>query len=156
MKNRNVVLLVLAICGLSVSAFARSWDSVAVYWRDVKTVVQINEGKANVWPGSRLHAMMDALGAELEMDFVNKAETVVIRCGRNANAATCTFRFVAGSGVMSEPRRIAAEVSLDELAQAGFRGTAADFAPIDFLNSNGDQFAVEIQDGFLKFRTSKR
>ncbi|MBX3018919.1 MAG: hypothetical protein KF767_13615 [Bdellovibrionaceae bacterium] len=156
MKIRKLMLVVLAMTACGANAFARPWDSVGVYWREAKTVVQINEGNANVWPGSRLHALMDAIGADANWDFVNATETVVIRCGRNTTAATCTFRFVSGVGVSSEPRQITAMVPLTELASAGFNAKVAEFAPVEFLNSNGDRFAAEISAGELRIRASKR
>lgn len=145
----------LAVVGLAVAAQAAKWDSVGVFWQTEKTVVAINERGANVWPGSRLHVLMDAVGAGETWDFTNAAETVVIRCARDANAAICTFRFVPGPGVGSSPRQIAADLALTELRAAGWPARD-ELTAQEFRNSNGDRFTAEIADGTLRFRASKR
>ena len=117
-----------ALLGLLSPAYA--WDSVAVFHRPDKVVVQINEHGAN----SRLQNWLNQLQAGNDFYYLSSDQSVKLDCGRNESNATCTFRFLPSAKVLIGTKDVRTE----------FNSPLANPAKYEFKNSNGDQFIIAV------------
>lgn len=135
-------MFALLFAGLS--AFAAT-DSVAVFQRPEKIVVQINESGAN----SRLQKFLSAWTAGADLLWESLAKDIHINCGRNASAATCVIRLIPSQNVAVE----------DTVAQTEYRFEGAP-APQDseasFESSRGQKFSMAVTGGVLKIKADSR
>lgn len=140
-------LFIISTLLLSSSTFAAS-DSVAVFHRPEKVAVLVNERGEY----SRLQSLMTNLaGTDDKIHVINDSDTVVITCGRNTEAASCTFSFLQGKDVLIESRKMSASARLSELGLAG----SEDFET-SFESSMQDKFSITVKDGFIFFNSSKK
>lgn len=133
---------------LSTQAFAAS-DSVAVFHRPEKVAVLVNErGEA-----SRLQMLMDNLNAGKDLHVINEADSIMITCGRVINAASCTFSFLKGKGVLIEtsPRQLFATADLNDLGVE-----SSERFETTFESSMEDYLHILVADGKIHFTASKK
>lgn len=121
------------------TAFGAS-DSVAVFQRPEKIVVQINESGSN----SRLQKFMNAWGAGEQLFWQTASEDVRINCGRGDYGTTCMFRLIPSEIVRVEDTVASAELPLTEV-------NAGDIE-VGFESSRGQKFALTIADRILKIK----
>ena len=123
-------------------------DSVAVFHRPEKVAVLVNERGEY----SRLQALMSNLaGTDDRVHVINDSDTVVITCGRNSEAASCTFSFLQGKDVLIENRKMASTARLAELGL----DSSEDFET-SFESSMEDKFFITVRDGSIFFNSSKK
>ena len=140
-----VVTLVLT---LFTAVFAQaSLDSVGVFHRPEKVVVLINED----YRSSRLSQLMDALGLGDSARVISQDGSVKMDCGRNAQAATCTFRFFPSDLVNIGDKNVEALVSVQDL-----QISSAQNYDMTFESSMQDRFVVQISEGKMHFFANKR
>lgn len=124
-----------------------AWDSVAVFHRPEKVIVLINERGS--LGQSRLQNWMDLFSTEsstaASLQFLSNDEGIKFTCGRQVDAASCTFRFLPSKNVVISDRHVEAVLNKTELAQAGLPLKEVTDFDISFLNSNGDQFRLWIE-----------
>lgn len=125
--------LLVSLLATAASSHAAA-DSVAVFHRPDKVVVQVNEAGAV----SRLQTMLDAFGADKELLWKSPEGGLYLNCGRNERAATCIFRFTPSKQV-----GIRAKEALFVLPTGS---PAQDFHVI-FEGSRGDRFRFVSQAG---------
>ncbi|MBX3020580.1 MAG: hypothetical protein KF799_02795 [Bdellovibrionales bacterium] len=142
---KYIAILVTSMIAISTSA--SNWDSVAVFYRPEKVLVQINERGLN----SRLQSLMTAWNFDREMKLLSQDESFKIDCARNHEAATCILRFLPSPTVNLQPRQARAELSANELGLSDISDMK-----IDFLNSNGDHFHLVVEAGRISIHASKR
>lgn len=121
-------------------------DSVAVFHRPEKVAVLVNERG----PG-RLQALMDNLGAGESLHVINNTDTVMITCGRNIEAASCTFSFLEGKDVLIESRKMSALARLEDLEIE-----SSEAFETSFESSMEDKFAISVNEGVIHFSASKK
>lgn len=138
----------LFLVSILLSSSSPAWDSVAVFHRPKKVIVLINEKGRT----SRLQQLMDLIGTGTEAYVRNSSESVRFVCKRNAQAASCTFRFLPDEENIIEPKKVQTTRSLEEMGLTGLNGRFA----IEFLNSNGDFFMLKIEDSKVWLSGSKR
>lgn len=131
---------------LALPAFAAQ-DSVGVFHSPAKVVVQVNEAGAV----SRLQRWMDWAGAANELELLSSDQSLRIRCARNADAATCTFRFLPSAKVSTAGRAVRADFSLADL---GLSPRAA--FGVDFESSRADRFFFASDGAAISFVGTKR
>ena len=161
MKKHIVLSLLGLVFSVSASAQVQDWDSVAVFYRPEKTVVQINERGDD---GSRLKQFMnlfeneniDNSGSTTDIVFESKDKNMRIDCGRNKEAATCMMRFLPSERILLQDKTVMAVFALNDLDLPYFSESRARDFRISFKNSNGDQFAISYEAGYLRFDGRKR
>lgn len=144
---RTLCLIVLGSCLPLLSEARPLWDSVAVFHRPERVVIQVNEEGAV----SRLQAFMNLAGPAKDFVRFSADESIKVDCGRNSEAASCILRFLPSAQVKIVQREVRAEVTLQELQFDESAGYAA-----DFLNSNGDYLHLRIESGHLQIHAGKR
>jgi hypothetical protein len=149
MKNiLSKSLLALTLSFSLNSAFAQS-DSVAVFHRPEKVLIQINEGDEGT---RRLIDMMENLKQEKQFHVSSKDENLIISCGRGAaEVASCIFKFLPGKNVNIVNKQVDASISLAELKLE----SVSNFE-IYFESSMKDKFLLKITDGILSISASKK
>lgn len=157
MKFLNVIVLLALLQSVGVSeAVAAKWDSVGVFLRPQKSVILINESRANSWPGSKIHQLMDVMNVATDFAFLSQDESIKLSCGRNVNAAICTFRFYPSSGVRILGKEVEAKIALSDLELAGFRTVGVGALNLEFQNSNGDVVMILGDSSHLVITGRKR
>lgn len=144
---KSLIALILLSLTASASAFPRN-DSVAVFHRPEKVIVQINEGYDGY---SRLSDMMDFLDVGNRFQATSTDQNIVISCGRNREAASCIFKFLPGNDIKISPKKLSAKANLKDLkldAEGAFI--------FHFVSSMEDRFMVKIIDGVIFFEASKK
>ncbi|MEA9354567.1 hypothetical protein SHI21_00025 [Bacteriovorax sp. PP10] len=141
---KKIIILILATF-ITHSAIAAS-DSVAVFHRPEKVVVLINEAGES----GRLHDLMNALGKENSFIAQSADESIKIQCGRITDAASCTFRFFPGTGILISEKSLKARTLLTNL------GLESENFEMLFESSREDKFVLKIIDGNINFFASKK
>lgn len=100
------LLILLAISLTALQAMSQK-DSVAVFHRPEKVILLINDRGSN----SQLQSLISDLGSSDVFVYESPEQHIQLRCGRNAEAASCTFRFNPGPGVIISPKRVYAQIS---------------------------------------------
>lgn len=120
-------------------------DSVGVFYRPEKVVILINEAQG----APRLQGLMEALGAQDTLVYQSADESLRIQCGRQPNAATCTFRVLQGVSSTIAPRRAEAFIPVSDLPV---------FAPYEmtFESSMQDRFTLKVTYEGVWFAGSKK
>lgn len=137
-------MLSLAALVLSLPAFAAPDAAVAVIHRPGTVIGQVNEEK----PATRLPALFRWAGAGNTLELTPAGGPFRLRCARNEEAATCTFRFLEGNGVEIFSR--GAEVTLPGV------GNPAEALALRFVGGNGDELSFRTEAGALTIRAAKR
>lgn len=143
--KKQIAILFLSLLATS-STFAAA-DSVGVFHRPEKVVVLINED----YRTSRLSQMMDALGLGESALLLSSDESIKIDCGRNTQAASCTFRFFPSAIVNVGNKNVEALVSATDLKLS----QAPDFEMV-FESSMADRFVMQVTGGKVYFFANKR
>ncbi|MBC7713761.1 MAG: hypothetical protein H7177_10510 [Rhizobacter sp.] len=143
MKN---ILLIITTLIFSTQAMATS-DSVAVFHRPEKVTVLINERGES----SRLQDMMSNFNADKYIHTITADQKVMITCGRNIEAASCTFTFYQSPEVVIAERSMTAQASLADLEMESTQNFE-----INFESSMNDKFSLEVKDGNIFFKSSKK
>lgn len=139
----------LALLGFAISAAAASkWDSVAVFHRPAKVLIQVNEAGAN----GRLQNWMTALGAGNQVLLQAQDKSFSMDCARNATAVNCAVKLLPSLNVAIGERSVTARFPVTDL---GLAATTA-FYEIGFLNSNGDHLKMKIENGEFLLNAGKR
>lgn len=141
----TITALILSLMTAS-SAFAAA-DSVGVFYRPEKVVVLINED----YRTSRLAEMMDALGLGEKALLLSSDESIKIDCGRNAQAASCTFRFLPSAIVNVGHKNVEVLVTAEEL-----KLPQAPAFEMVFESSMADRFVMQVAHGKVYFFANKR
>lgn len=123
---------------LSVLSFAAA-DSVAVFHRPEKVVVLLNEHGAK----GRLHAMMDAWGADKELFW--QTEEFYVNCARGKNGVTCTLRLLPVGQARIEEK---------ESFWQGVGPNTGDFS-VSFESSRGHGLEFGSKGGRLSFHARR-
>ncbi len=133
---------------LSTQLFAAN-DSVGIFHRPEKVAILVNERGE----GARLQMLMDNLNAGKDLHVINEADSIMLTCGRIIDAASCTFSFLKGKGVLIEtnPRQLFATADLKELGIE----SSEKFETI-FESSMGDYLHILVADGKIHFTASKK
>lgn len=136
-----VNLLLLLFSSLSVAAPA---DSVAVFHRPEKVVILVNEQGSH----GRIQRMMNAWRAERDLYWHTEDGALMINCGRNLEAASCTFRLQPGPNVAIGEKEAAGHALITE-------ETVEDIH-ISFTSSRDNFFELTVDKGELSLHTKKR
>jgi hypothetical protein len=132
---------------LPASALLASYDSVAVFHRSEKVVVLINEQDQG-----RLQAWMNHVGDEEDMLIEAPDKSIRLNCGRNREAATCTFTFLPSEFVqIGNNKTLYVEIPLEALRLPHL--TAFE---MKFQSSREDRFVLNIENDKLLVRATKR
>lgn len=141
------------LSGFAFSAIAQTpkWDSVAVFHRPKRVLVQINE------PGavSRLQSLMTLLKAEEEILIFSADKSFKIDCDRNDRAAMCILRMLPSDKIEITGRTAIAKFALSDL-QLDASAFGSEPFEISFLNSNGDNVKITVIDGILEIIAAKK
>ena len=122
------------------------WDSVGVFLRTDKVVVLINERGSQ----SRLQQFMNLVKAQNDFDYLSEDQGLKISCGRSETASTCTFRLLPSSEILIGPRSVETAFECGKLHL-----NPDDQFHMEFKNSNGDQFALEVTNGRVHLLATK-
>ncbi len=141
---KNLFFLISSLL-LSSQLYAAS-DSVAVFHRPEKVAVLVNERG-----DGRLQALMNNLGAGESLHVINNTDTVMITCGRNIEAASCTFSFLEGKDVLIEARKMSAMARLKDLEIE-----SSEVFETSFESSMEDKFSISVKNGEIHFAASKK
>ncbi len=145
--------ILLILCSLfSVTAFA-NWDSVAVFHRPEKVVVLINEHNSS--SKNRLKNFISLFENGGSVRFESSDLGIKISCGGDTLAHGCTFRFTPGSNTEIREKGVIAFLPLNEMADFRKDLELKDFE-ISFLNSNGDEFHLWIENEIVFFSGAKK
>lgn len=124
-----------------------SSDSVGVFHRPERVVVLVNEGARS----TRLSQMMQTLGLPDRTQLISSDSSVKIECGRNDQAASCTFRFLPSKSVVIGEKFVEAKVFLADLKIEALN----DFV-IEFESAMQDRFVMQVSSGIVHFIASKQ
>jgi hypothetical protein len=142
MKN-----LIAAIFLFPTFVMAQS-DSIAVFHRPEKVIIQINEGHSK---SSRLSDMMDFFNVDTHFEVISPDKSIKISCARNIEASSCIFRFLPGTSTSITLKKLQASTTLSDLKLEG--NGVFDFY---FESSMSDKFSLQIDDGKIIFSASKK
>ncbi len=126
-------MLKILIFLVSMTSASAAWDSVAVFHRPEKVVVQVNEPAQT----SRLSELFASLGADRELRLESKDKSVLLDCGRGASGASCILRFQPSSSVEISARSMTASIPLRDL-----NVSSSQPVQIAFDNSNGHHLTI--------------
>lgn len=136
------IFFAIVIGAISSKAFA--WDSVAVFYKPEKVLVLVNESGRE----GRLKSLMKLFGPENEILKVSEDQSFKMDCGKNATAASCTFRFLRAGDVRLFKRGAEGHAKM-----SGLISEEKDY--FVFENSNGDRFWIRVKNDHITFRASK-
>lgn len=119
-------------------------DSVAVFFTSAKTSVLINERGSN----SRLHDFMNALNWGNKNQWESEDKQARFVCGRNDEAASCTFTVFPSPAIRFGNRQVLAALAFDTPVQSQYE--------MFFESSNGDSFFLKIKDQTLFIEAKKK
>jgi hypothetical protein len=143
---KKIFSVIFLISLLPASALQASYDSVAVFHRPEKVVVLINEQNQG-----RLQAWMDHVGDEEDMLIEAPDKSIRLSCGRNREAATCTFTFLRSDVVQIGNKNLYVQIPLRDL-----RLPALENFEMKFESSREDRFVLSIENDMLLIRAQKR
>lgn len=146
---------VLVFCLLFSMEALAAWDSVAVFHRQEKVIVLINEDGQKGLPTSRLQNFIDLFKDTDSIRFLSESTGIRISCGRDLEVSSCTFRFTPGSNTLIEERAVSAHLSLNEFSNLRMDIEFEGFE-VSFLNSNGDRFRLWVDDQVMYFAGRKK
>jgi hypothetical protein len=142
-----LIAVLTSLTPLSSSALGAHWDSVGVFLRPTKVVVLINERGSH----ARLQQFMNLVHAQTDFDFLSEDSSLKISCGRNESFSTCTFRFLP-----SPQNQISAKSVETVIDSAKLNLSSDQIFQMQFKNSNGDQFLLEVADGRVHLLGQKK
>lgn len=143
--------MLLLASAFFVHALASSWDSVAVFHRPEKVIVLVHEDGVADLQNNRLRRFMSLFGQESSLVIEFKEGDLRIQCAKDDFRARCSFRILPGVRAGIEPKKVVGHWRLKEL----FEGNDSTFQA-DFLNSNGDAFAITVSENNLWLIGSKK
>lgn len=141
---KPVILSLLVLISASFAQAAA--DSVAVFHRPEKVVVLINEQYQG-----RLQGFMDHFDVQNDLDVEAIDGSVLVRCGRKVDAASCTLTFYPSKQVRVGNKTLDAAIPLIEMNLPEVENFE-----MSFESSREDKMTLKIQDGVLKVQASKR
>lgn len=149
MKNIFKASLLTVLLSISSnSAFAQS-DSVAVFHRPEKVIIQINEGYEGT---RRLIDLLENLKQEKQFSTSSADENIKISCARGSEeVASCIFKFLPGKNVIITNKKVEATINLSDLKLESVNNLE-----IYFESSMKDKFQLKITDGVLSISASKK
>lgn len=123
-------------------------DSVGVFYTSKKVVVLVNERGEE----ADLQNLIRRLGAGKDtFQALSQDKTIKLVCGRNTEAATCTFSFFPGENVKIDNRTVEARTTLKDLDL-----DLVDDITVNYESSMGDKFTLEVVNGDINFYGSKK
>lgn len=140
------ILFSVLLSLLSLSAFAES-DSVGIFHRNDKVVILLNEKGES----ARLQNFLNSLNVEYGFDFVSADKDVRITCGRNIDAATCTFSFFPSPNVIIGYKTLEAAIELKNSEL-----NAAEEFSMYFESYMADKVFIKILDGHMYVSATKK
>ena len=144
---KTILALALFTLTFTASAFPKN-DSVAVFHRPEKVIIQVNEGYDGY---SRLSDMMDFLGVGNKLQITSADQNIAITCGRNREVASCIFRFLPAENIKITHKKLDARANLKDL-KLDNEGAFI----FHFVSSMEDRFMLKIVNGIIYFQASKR
>jgi hypothetical protein len=145
---KNIITILFTTFFLISSALAQS-DSVAVFHRPEKVIIQINEGYEVT---RRLINLMENLGKENNFTATSPEENIKISCGRGLEeVASCIFKFLPGKNVSIVGKKLEASIDISDLKLE----SVGNFE-LYFESSMSDKFLLKIIEGTLTISASKK
>ncbi|MDG0817798.1 hypothetical protein [Bdellovibrio svalbardensis] len=142
---KALVSLSILILFITSQALAAN-DSLGVFFRPEKTIIQITQGGIQ----SRLQKWLKYVGAKQDAQLLSSDNSFKMECVRDLDTARCQLRLLPSALVQFHNKKIQAHIPLKDLG-------LSDAGPIEvpFESANGDRLDLVVSDGTLHLYVSK-